>query len=145
MQCPGLKINQINYKIFPSCAQTLWHWLVKKIQTSICNSLMMSSMVANSFSSLADSTTFSDVNCCGHSCCKHFVNQSATEVQTEADHKRNLFGRYNEHTGHIYFRGPPVVIRLFFVWYCQSTKVKVTLWSVDLIEGLNCWNMLWKS
>jgi len=31
------------------------------------------------------------------------------------------------------------------VWYCQSTKAKVTLWSVDLIEGLNCWNMLWKS
>jgi len=28
------------------------------------------------------------------------------------------------------------------VWYCQSTKAKVTLWSVDLIEGLNCWNML---
>jgi len=26
--------------------------------------------------------------------------------------------------------------------YCQSTKAKVTLWSVDLIEGLNCWNML---
>ena len=25
---------------------------------------------------------------------------------------------------------------------CQSTKAKVTLWSVDLIEGLNCWNML---
>jgi len=24
----------------------------------------------------------------------------------------------------------------------QSTKAKVTLWSVDLIEGLNCWNML---
>ena len=23
-----------------------------------------------------------------------------------------------------------------------STKAKVTLWSVDLIEGLNCWNML---
>ena len=31
---------------------------------------------------------------------------------------------------------------LFYVWYCQSTKAKVTLWSVDLIEGLNCWNML---
>ena len=29
------------------------------------------------------------------------------------------------------------VISLF-----QSTKAKVTLWSVDLIEGLNCWNML---
>ena len=28
------------------------------------------------------------------------------------------------------------------VWYCQSKKAKVTLWSVDLIEGLNCWNML---
>ena len=28
------------------------------------------------------------------------------------------------------------------VWYCQSTKAKVTLWSVDLIEGLNCSNML---
>ena len=27
------------------------------------------------------------------------------------------------------------------VWYYQSTKAKVTLWSVDLIEGLN-WNML---
>ena len=22
-------------------------------------------------------------------------------------------------------------------WYCQSTNAKVTLWSVDLIEGLN--------
>ena len=31
------------------------------------------------------------------------------------------------------------------VWYCQSTKVKATLWSVDLTEGSNCWNMLWKS
>jgi len=28
------------------------------------------------------------------------------------------------------------------VWYCQSTKAKVTLWSVDLTEGSNCWNML---
>jgi len=28
------------------------------------------------------------------------------------------------------------------VWYCQSTKAKVTLWSVDRIEGSNCWNML---
>jgi len=28
------------------------------------------------------------------------------------------------------------------VWYCQSTKVKATLWSVDLTEGSNCWNML---
>jgi len=28
------------------------------------------------------------------------------------------------------------------VWYCQSTKAKATLWSVDLIEGSNCWNML---
>ena len=27
----------------------------------------------------------------------------------------------------------------------QFTKAKVTLWSVDLIEGSNCWNMLWKS
>ena len=26
--------------------------------------------------------------------------------------------------------------------HCQSTKAKVTVWSVDLIEGLNCWNML---
>ena len=31
------------------------------------------------------------------------------------------------------------------VWYCQSTDVKATLWSVDLTEGSNCWNMLWKS
>jgi len=30
------------------------------------------------------------------------------------------------------------------VWYCQSTKGKVTLWTVDLAEGSNCWNMLWK-
>jgi len=28
------------------------------------------------------------------------------------------------------------------VWFYQSTKAKVTLWSVDLIEGSNCWNML---
>ena len=28
------------------------------------------------------------------------------------------------------------------VWYCQSTKAKVTLWSVALTEGSNCWNML---
>jgi len=28
------------------------------------------------------------------------------------------------------------------VWYCQSTKAKVTLWSVDRTEGSNCWNML---
>ena len=28
------------------------------------------------------------------------------------------------------------------VWYCQSTKAKATLWSVDLTEGSNCWNML---
>ena len=28
------------------------------------------------------------------------------------------------------------------VWYCQSTKAKATLWSVDRIEGSNCWNML---
>jgi len=33
----------------------------------------------------------------------------------------------------------------FQVWYCQSTKVKATLWSVDLTEGSDCWNMLWKS
>jgi len=30
------------------------------------------------------------------------------------------------------------------VWYCQSTKAKATLWSVDLTEGSNCWNMLSK-
>ena len=30
------------------------------------------------------------------------------------------------------------------VWYCQSTKAKATLWSVDLTEGSNCWIMLWK-
>jgi len=28
------------------------------------------------------------------------------------------------------------------VWYYQFTKRKVTQWSVDLTEGLNCWNML---
>ena len=28
------------------------------------------------------------------------------------------------------------------VWYCQSTKAKETLWSVDHTEGSNCWNML---
>ena len=28
------------------------------------------------------------------------------------------------------------------VWFCQSTKAKATLWSVDRIEGSNCWNML---
>ena len=28
------------------------------------------------------------------------------------------------------------------VVYCQSTKAKATLWSVDRIEGSNCWNML---
>ena len=28
------------------------------------------------------------------------------------------------------------------VWYCQSTKAKATLWSVDRTEGSNCWNML---
>ena len=27
------------------------------------------------------------------------------------------------------------------MWYCQSTKAKATLWSVDLTEGSNCWNM----
>ena len=30
------------------------------------------------------------------------------------------------------------------VWYCQSTKAKATLWSVNLTEGSNCWNMLRK-
>ena len=35
-------------------------------------------------------------------------------------------------------------IKAFFEQHfnLQSTKAKVTLWSVDLIEGLNCWNML---
>ena len=28
------------------------------------------------------------------------------------------------------------------VWYCQSTKAKTTLWSVDRTDGSNCWNML---
>ena len=28
------------------------------------------------------------------------------------------------------------------VWYCQSTKAKATLWSVDGTEGSNSWNML---
>ena len=28
------------------------------------------------------------------------------------------------------------------VWYCQSTKAKATLWSVDHTEGSNSWNML---
>ena len=28
------------------------------------------------------------------------------------------------------------------VSYCQSTKQKATLWTVDLTEGSNCWNML---
>ena len=28
------------------------------------------------------------------------------------------------------------------VWYYQSTKAKATLWSVDITEGSNCWNML---
>ena len=27
-------------------------------------------------------------------------------------------------------------------WYCESTKAKATLWSVDRTEGSNCWNML---
>ena len=31
------------------------------------------------------------------------------------------------------------------VWYCQSTKAKVTMWSVDLTEASNFWNMLCKS
>ena len=35
-------------------------------------------------------------------------------------------------------------IKAFFEQHfnLQSKKAKVTLWSVDLIEGLNCWNML---
>ena len=28
------------------------------------------------------------------------------------------------------------------VWYCQSTKVKATLWSVDITEGSNSCNMI---
>ena len=28
------------------------------------------------------------------------------------------------------------------MWYCQSTKAKATVWSVDRTEGSNCWNML---
>ena len=28
------------------------------------------------------------------------------------------------------------------VWYCQSTKAKATLLSVNRTEGSNCWNML---
>jgi len=35
-----------------------------------------------------------------------------------------------------------VSVLFYFTFYCQSTKAKLTLWSVDLIEGLNCWNML---
>jgi len=30
------------------------------------------------------------------------------------------------------------------VWYCHFTKWMVIQWSVDLIEELNCWNMLQK-